>query len=117
MRNYNTENKMNENKFNNEEDELKEEIEYYRSKSKIVIVLVIMLFTVVRKINNKTFYFCISLFPGFIFNLIFFPNTSFLLLFTHFLFWYFLNEKLFNQEEMDKVNCDIDTLIRSLKNF
>jgi hypothetical protein len=99
------------------EEETIKEIDYYKTKSIFKIKMVILMFKVLNKINNKKFYFCLSLFPGLLIGGYIFNISPIGILLTHFIIWFFYNEKLFNSKKIDDDSRQIDLLIGSLSDY
>lgn len=95
--------------------ETRDEINFYKSKSKFKIKIYIIFFKVLRKINCKMFYFNLSLFPGLIFSY-FFNISTFGFLLCHFIIWSLFNERFLNNIEIKTSNEQLDILINSLSN-
>jgi hypothetical protein len=95
-------------------EETKAEINYYKTKTIFQIKMIIFMFKILRKINNKTFYFCLSLFPGLLIGNYVFNIPPISILITHFVFWFFYNEKLFNTKKINDTSEQVDFLIEDL---
>ena len=94
-------------------EETQKEIDSVKVKSNFYIKSYITVLKVLKSINNQIFYFCLSLFPALIVN--YFIDVNLLLvLFAHFLMWYFYGKKLFNKKDLNEQCEEVSIVIEGL---
>lgn len=98
------------------DENIEKELDFYKSKAEYKIRIFIFLFKILKKINNKLFYFNLSLFPGLVASF-FLDISSLSVLLTHFFLWKFYFKKFIDSEEIEKSNMDLKYLINSLSSF
>jgi len=98
-------------------ENIKKEIKYYTSKSDKKIKMFIFIFKILRKINNKMFYFGLSLLTMLLLGNYFFNVSSFGILLTHMVFWELYHHKYLNPNEIKEDNEGLDLIINSLSKY
>ena len=82
--------------------------------NKLKIKTKILFLTILKKINTEIFLFSLSLGVTLVFGYLV-GNIFLLSLFSHFILWFFFNEKIVKKSEMEEENEEISNMIKYLK--
>ena len=82
--------------------------------NKLKIKTKILFLTILKKINTEIFLFSLSLGVTLVFGYLV-GNIILLSLFSHFILWFFFNEKIVKKSEMEEENEEISNMIKYLK--
>lgn len=82
--------------------------------NKLKIRTKILFLTILKKINTEIFLFSLSLGVTLVFGYLV-GNIFLLSLFSHFILWFFFNEKIVKKSEMEEENEEISNMIKYLK--
>lgn len=99
-----------------EKQKLEKEISQYKSSSKIKIMFLIFIYKSLRFINQKNFYFIISLSVTMLFSYLI--NFSLIgALISHIIVWFFLKDKILKEEVLKNEKEEVDYIINKLKSY
>lgn len=99
-----------------EKEKLEKEISKYKNSSNLKIKFVIFIYKIFGFINQKNFYFIISLFVTLLFSYLI--NFSLIgALISHIIVWFFLKDKILKEEVLKNEKEEIDYIINKLKSY
>lgn len=98
-----------------ENREALKEIAGFENKSNFSNKMTIVLYTVLKSLNNETSYLVLSLMSTFLACFIF-DFSYFFGLITHFTVWTLFRSKFIDRDKYKKENSDIDLIIDTIKN-
>jgi hypothetical protein len=102
---------------NNMEKESKKLVEKLtKNKSNLSIRLRIVLYSILKKVNNEQVLFTLSITTTLLFGYLV-GNVILLTLFSHFILWFLFNERFIDESEMKKENEEISKIIKELKKY
>lgn len=102
---------------NNMEKESKKLVEKLtKNKSNLSIRLRIVLYSILKKVNNEKILFILSLTTTLLFGYLV-GNIILLSLFSHFILWFLFNERFIDKSEMREENDEISKIIKELKKY
>ena len=102
---------------NNMEKESKKLVEKVtKNKSNLSIRLRIVLYSILKKVNNEQVLFTLSITTTLLFGYLV-GNVILLTLFSHFILWFLFNERFIDESEMKKENEEISKIIKELKKY